>query len=44
MNIKVEAKFSNSNGELQTENLEFIYDALDAIAIKDKGILTKIWI
>ncbi|MFK7770633.1 MAG: alpha-2-macroglobulin family protein [Saprospiraceae bacterium] len=29
MDINVEAKFSNSNGELQTENIEFIYDDLD---------------
>ncbi len=29
MNIEVEAQFSNSNGELQTENLTFNYDALE---------------
>ena len=29
MDINIEAQFSNSNGELQTENLEFSYDALD---------------
>ncbi|MFT6320792.1 MAG: hypothetical protein ACJAT4_001721, partial [Granulosicoccus sp.] len=29
MDINIEAQFSNSNGELQTENLEFIYDALE---------------
>ncbi|MFK8008848.1 MAG: alpha-2-macroglobulin family protein [Saprospiraceae bacterium] len=29
MDIEVEAQFSNSNGELQTEKLEFNYDALE---------------